>query len=269
MKMRIGLAQMNSQDNKKENLLSAETLIRELAGNGAELVMLPEHFDFIGPDHEKPKQAETIESSFTLEMIRNIASDLKIYIHIGSFLERDGDNIFNTALVFNPSAEIIAKYRKIHLFDVEIPGGRTYLESDIISPGQETALFTIGDYVFGMATCYDLRFPELFRSLTGQGANVLLLPAAFTLETGKDHWELLLRARAVENQCWVAGAGQWGTAPPHHSSYGRSMVIDPWGIVVAQAADGISTAIAELDLDILQSVRTTFPALNHVRRDLF
>lgn len=269
MKMRIGLAQMNSQDNKKENLLSAETLIRELAGNGAELVMLPEHFDFIGPDHEKPKQAEPIESSFTVDVIRNIASDLKIYIHIGSFLERDSDAVFNTALVFSPSGEIIAKYRKIHLFDVEIPGGRTYLESDTISPGHETALFTIGDYVFGMATCYDLRFPELFRSLAGQGADVLLLPAAFTLETGKDHWELLLRARAVENQCWVAGAGQWGTAPPNHSSYGRSMVIDPWGIVVAQAADGISTVIAELDSDILQSVRTTFPALNHIRRDLF
>lgn len=269
MKMRIGLAQMNSQDNKKENLLSAETLIRELAGYGAKLVMLPEHFDYIGPDREKPRQAESIEGSLSLEMIRNIASELKIYIHLGSFLERDGDDLFNTAVVFNPSGEIIAKYRKIHLFDVEIPGGRTYLESDTISPGNETTLFTIGDLVFGMATCYDLRFPELFRSLTGQGADVLLLPAAFTLETGKDHWELLLRARAVENQCWMAGAGQWGTAPPHHSSYGRSMVVDPWGIVVAQAVDGISTVIADLDLDILQSIRTTFPALNHVRRDLF
>lgn len=269
MKMRIGLAQMNSRDNKKENLLSAETLIRELAGYGAKLVMLPEHFDYIGPDHEKPKQAESIDSSLSLEMIRNIASDLMIHIHIGSFLERDGHNIFNTAVVFNPSGEIIAKYRKIHLFDVEIPGGRTYLESKTISPGNQTTLFTIGDFVFGMATCYDLRFPELFRSLAGQGADVLLLPAAFTLETGKDHWELLLRARAVENQCWMAGAGQWGTAPPHHSSYGRSMVVDPWGIVIAQAADGISTVIADLDLDILHSIRTTFPALNHVRRDLF
>lgn len=269
MKMRIGLAQMNSKDSKKENLISAETLIRELADYGAELVMLPEHFDFIGPDHEKPGQAESIDNSVTLEMIRKIASDLAIYIHIGSFLERDGDNLFNTALVFNPSGEIMAKYRKIHLFDVEIPGGRTYRESDTISPGNQTTIFTIGDFVFGMATCYDLRFPELFRHLAGQGADVLLLPAAFTLETGKDHWELLLRARAVENQCWVAGAGQWGTAPPHHSSYGRSMVIDPWGIVVAQAPDGISTVIADLDLDILQSVRTTFPALDHVRRDLF
>ncbi len=267
--MKIGLVQMNSRDSKKDNLLSAETLIRKLAKSGVELVMLPEHFDFIGPDHEKPGQAEPLESSRSLEFIRNIAVDLKIYIHIGSFLERDGDRVFNTAVVFDPSGEVCARYRKIHLFDVEIPGGRTYLESDTISPGDETTLFTVGDFVFGMATCYDLRFPELFRRLVEQGAEVLLLPAAFTLETGRDHWELLLRARAVENQCWVAAAGQWGTSPPNHNSYGRSMIVDPWGVVVAQAADGVSTVVGKLDKERLRSIRTTFPSLSHVRKDLF
>jgi predicted amidohydrolase len=267
--MRIGLAQMNSQGSKKDNLLSAETLIRALAGSGAELVMLPEHFSFIGPDSEKRNQAEPMNNSASLEMIRDCAAELRIYIHLGSFLEKEGDHVFNTAVVVDPSGDVIARYRKIHLFDVEIPGGRKYLESDTISAGRETVLFSVGDFVFGLATCYDLRFPELFRSLVGQGANILLLPAAFTEETGRDHWELLLRARAVENQCWVAAAGQWGTAPPNHASYGRSMVINPWGVVVAQAGDGVTAVTAELDLDILRSVRTAFPALTHVRRDLF
>ncbi len=269
MKMRIGLAQMNSQDSRDKNLLSAETLIRKLAGGGAELIMLPEHFSFIGPDHQKRRMAEPLDSSPSLEMIKSCAAELRIHIHLGSFLEKEGGKVFNTAVVVDPSGKVIARYRKIHLFDVEVPGGRTYLESETISPGQETVLFTIGDFVFGLATCYDLRFPELFRSLVARGANILLLPAAFTQETGRDHWEVLLRARAVENQCWVAAAGQWGTAPPHHASHGRSMVVDPWGIVVAQAVDGVSTVTADLNLDILQSIRTTFPALTHVRRDLF
>ena len=269
MKMRIGLAQMNSQDSRKTNLRAAETLVRKLAGEGAELVMLPEHFSFIGPDHQKPRMAEPLDSSPSLEMIRSCAAELKIHIHLGSFLEKDGDKVFNTAVVVDSSGEVIARYRKIHLFDVEVPGGKTYLESDTISPGQQTAIFAIGDFVFGLATCYDLRFPELFRSLVSRGANTLLLPAAFTLQTGRDHWEVLLRARAVENQCWVAAAGQWGAAPPHHLSYGRSMVIDPWGIVVVQAVDGVSTVTADLNLDTLQSVRTSFPALTHIRTDLF
>jgi len=267
--MRLGLAQLNTRDDKSRNMSQAETQIRKLADEGAELVMLPEHSDFIGPEHKKREQAESIANSSCLDAMRTLASRLQLYIHIGSFLERDEDRVYNTGVVFDPSGEIVARYRKIHLFDVEIPGGRTYLESQVISPGSETTLFTIGDFVFGMATCYDLRFPELFRSLMRQGANVLLLPAAFTRETGEEHWELLLRARAVENQCWVAAAGQWGTAPPNHDSYGNSMVIDPWGRVITRATDGISTVAADLDLQAVHSVRTTFPAHNHIRWDLF
>ncbi len=267
--MRIGLAQLNSRGDKSRNMALAEVQIRKLADEGAGLVMLPEHTDFIGPDHEKRGQAESIDNSSWLEAIGTLASSLQLYIHIGSFLERDEDKIYNTAVVIDSSGEIVATYRKIHLFDVEIPGGRTYLESEIISPGNKTTLFTIGDFIFGMATCYDLRFPELFRSLMHQGANVLLLPAAFTRETGEEHWELLLRARAVENQCWVAAVGQWGTAPPNHDSYGNSMVINPWGKVITRASDGISIVCAEIELQTVQSIRTTFPANDHVRRDLF
>jgi predicted amidohydrolase len=152
---------------------------------------------------------------------------------------------------------------------VEIPGGTKYLESATISPGQETAGFSIGAFKFGLATCYDLRFPELFRRLVLTGVNVILLPAAFTMQTGRDHWEILLRARAIENLCWMVGVGQWGAAPPQHVCYGRSMVVNPWGLVVAQAPDGVAKVTAEIDLHTLQDIRIRFPALAHVRDDIF
>jgi len=269
MNMTIGLAQMNSGDDKEKNLASARMLIRELADAGAQLIMLPEHFDFIGPDDEKPQQAESLESSHTLSIISELARELGTYIHIGSFLERDADKIYNTGVVFNRSGEILATYRKIHLFDVEVPGGRSYFESKTITAGSLVSTFSIGAFTFGMATCYDLRFPELFRKLTEKGANVFLLPAAFTMQTGRDHWEVLLRARAVENQCWVAAAGQWGSSPPNNSSYGRSMVVNPWGIVTAQASDGVTTLVTDLNLQTVNDIRKTFPALEHVRKSLF
>ena len=267
--IKIGLGQMNTQDKKQENLASAEKLINELAAKGARLLMLPEYFNFLGPDELKAENAEPIDDSRSLEMIRKKARELNVYIHIGSYLERDGDRIYNTGVVFDPAGELLAKYRKIHLFDVEIPGGVAYLESATITAGDSVTTFSIDDVKFGMSTCYDLRFPELFRRLSDQGVQIILLPAAFTLQTGRDHWELLLRARAVENLCWVAAAGQWGPSPPEHICFGRSMVVNPWGIVVAQAPDGVSTVTADIDLEILGTKRTAFPALNHRRKDLF
>jgi len=267
--MKIGLVQMNTRNDKVKNLASAEHLIGRLAGQGAELVLLPEHFNFLGAEKDKPQNAEELATSPSLSHLRQLAVDHAIHIHCGSLLERAGSDIHNTAVVFDPAGEIVASYRKIHLFDVEIPGGRKYLESESITSGSDIVTFTIGDITFGLATCYDLRFPELFRELAGQGAQVILLPAAFTMMTGKDHWELLLRARAVENLCYMAAAGQYGSAPPTHESYGRSMVVDPWGVVVAQAGDGVTTVMADVDMKRLQQIRTTFPALDHVRRDIF
>lgn len=269
MKMIIGLSQMNSRDNKQENLAAAERSIRDLAERGAELIMLPEHFNFIGADSQRRENAELLDYSPSLDSIRRLAAELKVHVHIGSFLERKDDRFFNTGVVIDHNGERIARYRKIHLFDVEIPGGKSYRESDIISPGNEVVTFSIGAFTFGMATCYDLRFPELFRRLGEMGADVILLPAAFTLQTGRDHWELLLRARAVENLCWVAAAGQWGASPPQHLTFGRSMVINPWGLVMSQAPDGVSAITAEIDLETIREVRTKFPVHNHIRRDLF
>jgi deaminated glutathione amidase len=267
--IKIGLAQINTQDKKQDNLVSAEKLIVELADKGAQLIMLPEYFNFLGPDEFKSQNAETLDGSESLATIQRKARELKVHIHIGSYLEKDGDRLYNTGVVFDPTGEVIAKYRKIHLFDVVVPGGIEYLESNTITPGDEVVTFNIGDITFGMSTCYDLRFPELYRRLADKGAQVILVPAAFTLQTGRDHWELLLRARAVENLCWVAATGQWGPSPPDHICYGRSMVINPWGLVVAQARDGVSTVVTDIDLGILEKTRTSFPALNHLRKDLF
>jgi len=269
MKMTIGLSQMNTGADKTANLAAARSAIRALAARGAELIMLPEHFNFLGPGNLRRENAEPIQASPSLDMIRREAVDLKVHIHLGSFLEKDGEKLYNTGVVVNTDGTIVARYRKLHLFDVEIPGGRKYLESKIITPGNEVATFSIGDFVFGMATCYDLRFPELFRRLAYLGAQVLLLPAAYTLQTGRDHWQVLLRARAIENVCWVAAAGQWGAIPPDHLCYGRSMVINPWGLVVAQAADGVTAITAELDLEALREIRARFPVLEHVREDIF
>ncbi len=269
MKMLIGCAQLNSGDDRIANLQSALQVIHHLAEQGAHLVMLPEQFAFIGPDEQKVEQAEPLQSASWLPQISNLAVKKGIHVHIGSFLEKDGEDIYNTAVVIGPNGTVVATYRKIHLFDVQIPGGTTYHESRVISPGNQLATFAVGPFVFGLATCYDLRFPELFRALVEHGANVLLVPAAFTLQTGRDHWEILLRARAIENQCWVAAAGQWGTAPPSQLLFGRSMVINPWGLVIAQAGDGVTTITAELDLQVLHDIRTRFPALAHRRRDLF
>lgn len=267
--LKIGLAQLNSVDSKADNLKAIQEAVHALADQGADLIVLPEHADFIGPDARKAAEAEEIGDSPYLASISAMAAARRCHIHIGSYLEKEAESVYNTAVVFAPDGGLLARYRKLHLFDVEIPGGRNYLESAVISSGAETALFSIGPFTFGMATCYDLRFPELFRRLALQGANVILLPAAFTLQTGRDHWEVLLRARAIENQCWVAGVGQWGSAPPNHLCYGRSMVIDPWGLVTAQAQDAVATVVARIDLGTVKEVRTRFPALEHIRHDMF
>ncbi len=260
---------MNSKDDRLHNMIVVERLVKHLADNGAELIVLPEHADFIGPDRLKRDNAEPLYNSAYIDKMCSLAASQDIHLHIGSYLELDGENVYNTGVVVDPDGQIIATYRKIHLFDVEVPGGRTYLESSTITGGCDTVTFAIGKFNFGMTTCYDLRFPELYRRLVQQGANVLLVPAAFTMETGRDHWELLLRARAVENLSWVIGINQWGTSPPNHNSYGRSMVVDPWGTVVAKAPDGETHLLVDIEQEPLQETRTRFPALSHIRNDLF
>lgn len=267
--MRIGVVQLNSQADKDKNLRQAEAMIDILARQRAELVVLPEHFNYVGPDENKRAMSEELTDSPSLDRIRKKACEHGIYIHSGTLLEREGERIYNTGVVFAPDGEVAARYRKIHLFDVELPGGKKYLESAIVSPGEDIVTFTIGQVTIGLTTCYDLRFPELYRALAERGAQVILVPAAFTMHTGKDHWELLLRARAVENLSYVVAPNQFGSCPPTYHSYGRSMIIDPWGVVLAQAGDEVCTISADIDMERLAHLRTSFPVLEHVRRDIF
>jgi predicted amidohydrolase len=260
---------MNTCKDKAENLATAAGLIDRLAKDGARLVVLPEYFNYLGPEKHWARNSEKLQDSKSLAVIQEKAVQHRIHIHAGSFMEKLDDRIHNTAVVFDTAGEILACYRKLHLFDVEVPGGRKYLESATITPGSEIVTFSIGSITFGMATCYDLRFPELFRVLAARGAQVVLLPAAFTMMTGKDHWELLLRARAVENLCYIAAADQYGSCPPTTTSFGRSMVVDPWGVVISQAGDGVTAITADIDIARLQEIRQTFPALQHIRHDLF
>lgn len=266
--MKIGLCQMNTQDKKSKNVEAAEAAIDRLADQGADLVVLPEMFHFLGPDEEKPENAEPIPGP-SIDRLQRKAREKKIYLHCGSILENNGGKIYNTSVVFNRQGEQVAFYRKIHLFDVEILGGIVYKESAVVTPGKEVVTFDCEGITVGLSICYDLRFPELYRRLADKGAFLILIPAAFTLMTGKDHWEPLIRARAIENVCYVAACGQWGFHPVNNQCYGHSMVVNPWGMIMAQAPDGEITVLADLDFDYMYAVREKLPALHHRRKDIF
>ena len=266
--MKIGLCQMNTQDKKTKNLEAAEAAIDKLAAQGADLVVLPEMFHFLGLDEEKITNAELIPGP-SIDRLQRKAKAKGIFLHCGSILEKVGNKIYNATVVFNRQGERVAFYRKIHLFDVEIPGGIVYKESAVVTPGKEVVTFNCEGVTVGLSICYDLRFPELYRKLADQGASLILIPAAFTLMTGKDHWEPLIRARAVENVCYVAACGQWGFHPPNNQCWGHSMVVNPWGAVIAQCRDGESMVLAELDFEYMHSVREKLPALQHRRKDIF
>jgi predicted amidohydrolase len=261
--MRIGLVQINSQEDREQNVRSALTLIERAAAQGAQFVVLPEFVTYLGRNvWENAESANGPSSQAFAAAARRHA----IWLLGGSFPERSAQAgmCYNTSQLFRPDGSIAASYRKIHLFDVEIAAG-SYRESDTILPGDTPVVAQLGDHRLGMSICYDLRFPELYRTLAVAGAEILAVPAAFTTFTGKDHWETLLRARAIENQCYVLAAGQWGSHPPGRSCYGRSMIINPWGTIIAQAADGEGVVVADLDFALLQKVRNEVPSLANRR----
>ncbi|MGQ3293457.1 MAG: carbon-nitrogen hydrolase family protein, partial [Shinella sp.] len=207
---------------------------------------------------------ESFPDGPTYQRFAALAKELGVTLHCGSMVEKSGNNHYNATVVFGPEGKEIAKYRKIHLFDVDTPGGVSYRESDTIGRGEDVVTYKVGDTTVGCAICYDIRFPELFRALRDKGADVIVLPAAFTLMTGKDHWEVLARARAIETQTYFAAVGQAGThADGKKWCWGHSMVIDPWGHMVAQCSDGVSTASARLDLDRIGTVRRDVPVAQH------
>jgi deaminated glutathione amidase len=262
--MRVAVCQLNARDDRTDNLAVARDLLGRAAAAGATLAVLPEYVDYLGPGARLPKP-EPVDGEFAA-FFASAAREFGIWVHAGSFHEAGPDDrTWNTSLIFNPAGELTATYRKIHLYDVEIPGRVSYQESRTVAPGEKTVVTQIDGVPTGLSICYDLRFPELYRKLAVDGAQLLVVPAAFMMHTGRDHWEVLLRARAIENQCYVVAAGQIGDHEPSRTCFGRSMIIDPWGTVIAQASDTVGVTTAELDLARLEEIRSTVPSLANRR----
>jgi deaminated glutathione amidase len=268
--MRAAAVQLNSNDDKERNLAIAERLVREAAAERAELVVLPEKFNLLGSPDDLVAGAETLEGP-TLTWAGALSRELGIWLVAGSIVEKveHEPKLRNTSALIGPDGVVHAAYRKIHMFDVEVEG-MVYRESDVEEPGEEIVVAEADTLSLGLAVCYDLRFAELFRIMAVRGARAFSLPSAFTVPTGRAHWEVLVRARAIENQAFVLAAGQVGDHPPDHSSYGHSMIVDPWGEVLAGASDEPECAVvADLDLERQDEIRRKLPSLANRRPDAY
>jgi predicted amidohydrolase len=260
--LRVAAVQMASRSDKAANLATAERLVARAAAEGAELVALPEKWNLIGSAEDLHDGAETLDDGESIAALSSWAREHGIAIVGGSITERRAgrEKLSNTSVVFDRDGELVATYRKIHLFDVEV-GGLVYRESDAEEPGEDPVVARAAGWEIGLSVCYDLRFPELYRILALEGAELVTVPANFTLFTGKDHWHLLLRARAVENQLYVLAPAQLGETRAGRPSYGHSLVVDPWGTVLADAPDEETVVVAEIDRARLQRVRAQLPSL--------
>jgi predicted amidohydrolase len=267
--LRVALVQLDAGDDVELNIAIAAALADEAAAGGARFVALPEYLQFRGPDDGYRASARPIPGPCT-EPFAAVARTRRAWILVGSLAERSDDPArpFNTSVLVAPDGSIAARYRKIHLFDVDVENGPADRESDRVSPGDRAVIADVDGIGFGLSICYDLRFPELYRALALAGAEVLTVPANFTERTGRDHWEVLLRARAIENGAYVLAPAQVG-GPPGQPAFGRSMIVDPWGTVVAQAADRVGIVTAELDLARVRSIRHQVPVLANRRPDTY
>jgi deaminated glutathione amidase len=261
-RIRVACVQMTSRTDKAANLETAERLVAQAAATGADVVVLPEKWNGIGDAAFYHESAEPLEDGDSVTAMSSWARTHGITLVGGSIVElREGrEKRSNTSVVFDSDGQIVATYRKIHLFDVEV-GGVVYRESESEEPGEEAVVAEVEDWKLGLSVCYDVRFPELYRILALEGAQLVTVPAHFTTPTGKDHWHVLLRARAIENQLYVAAAAQVGETLPGKPAYGRSLIVDPWGLVLAQAPDEETVISAELELAHLRDIRTKLPSL--------
>ncbi len=272
--MRIAVIQMTSGPDKAANLAAARALIEHaIERERPDLVSLPETFTVMGGgDAGRRAAAEAVPGGPAYALLQGLAAEHGVNVHGGSFFEdRGGGRLANTTVVFDRTGREVARYRKIHLFDVVTPNGDAYRESDYTEAGRDVVTVDLDGVRVGLAICYDLRFAELFLALRRAGAELIMVPAAFTLQTGKDHWEVLLRARAIETQCYVAAAAQVGGFPAGGGtrySYGNALIVDPWGSVVARVSDRPGHAAAEIDRDYLAAVRQRIPVAQHRRLDM-
>jgi predicted amidohydrolase len=265
--VRVLLCQTNSGDDLAANEKQVFGLLEEAARSGADLVALPEVWPCQGSAQQVRAAAEPIPGNRT-DAMADVARTHEMWVHGGSVLELDGDRVFNTSVLFDRSGELVAMYRKIHLFDADPPGAVPSRESLVYSAGDQVVTAETEFGRVGLSICYDVRFPELYRTLAVQGATIFFVPAAFRYETGVDHWDVLLRARAIEDQAFVIAAAQWGSWGPEgkeRRNFGNSLVADPWGRVIARAPNGVGVTLAELDLGEVSRVREILPALQHRR----
>lgn len=266
-RLRVGLVQMCVGRDVARNVADASRLVREAAAQGAQYVQTPEITTLMETDRAKlfaavqPEEGNTAIAAFSA-----LAKDLRIWLHIGSMAVLAGDGrIANRGLLFAPSGQIAARFDKIHMFDVSLPNGEVYRESKSYSPGSEAVLAALPWCNLGMTICYDLRFPYLYRALAKAGADILAIPASFTVPTGKAHWHVLMRARAIENGCFVIAAAQAGRHEVGRDTYGHSLVVSPWGEIVAEAGVEVGVTIADLNLAEIQEARQRVPSLQHDR----
>jgi nitrilase len=265
--------QMRSGEDRSENLAVAAQLMDQAVRLGAQLLTLPENFSFMGKSEaDKRHQAEEPDNSPSLTFLRNFAREKQVWIVGGSIPFRLPGNassafasskVTNTCCVVNDQGEVVARYDKIHMFDVSLGDGPPFRESDVIRPGTQPVTVETPFGMLGLSICYDLRFPELYRRLTAAGAEILTIPSAFTLTTGKDHWELLLRARAVENFAYVLAPNQWGRHSGGRRTYGHSMIVEPWGCITSRCPDGAGFAIAPIERQRIALCRQRIPCLKH------
>lgn len=263
------VVQMTATSDVAATWKQAEDGIRAAAARGARFVATPENSTFLGPHVDKVRLAESVNGPM-IGRFASLASELGLFVLVGSFNERapdDAARCYNTSVLLGPDGGVRAVYRKLHLFDVDVSDDLRFRESDTTVPGNRVVTSALDGHTLGMSVCYDLRFPELYRALADDGATVLAVPAAFTAATGKDHWEVLLRARAIETQCWVIAPGQVGRHDDGglRQSHGHSMIVDPWGHVVARCSDGPGMAMADLDLTRVVRVRRAMPVASHRR----
>jgi predicted amidohydrolase len=263
---------MCSTRDLERNLKRASERVREAADRGADVVALPENFAFMGSDEERARVAQDLNGEI-LGTLRGLAREKAIHILAGSFLYRPANEPdgkpYNTSVFVDREGTPAAVYHKIHLFDVSLSDGESYRESGHIRPGQELATVRRDGVTFGLTICYDLRFPELYRALARRGAQVVFVPAAFTVVTGKEHWMPLLRARAIESQIYVVAPAQFGRHDSKRETHGHSAIVDPWGAVLAQAPERDCVIFADFDGEYLQEIRRRIPALEHARPELF
>jgi deaminated glutathione amidase len=277
--MRVSVMQMNPGANKSENIAQARHLIDQaVEQDRPNIVSLPEVWDSLGGDRATrtanaehlPAEGSNEPGGEAYEFLREAARQHKVHVHGGSIIEQGPEKLFNTTVVFNPDGTELARYRKMHLFDITAPDGTGYRETNSYGAGDEVVPYQAGGVTVGCAICYDVRFPDLFWKLREQGAELIFLPSAFTLATGKDHWQALIRGRAIETQCWFAAPATWGKhlegrGDPRFT-YGHSMVVNPWGHVTAQVSDGVGWTTARIDQDLTARVRRDMPVLEHRKR---